>query len=163
MRRSPYTRKDTFWSKQRIEKRMTIKEIADTIGLPEKKVGGYFTGMLMPSEQTIRDLCELFDVDYHTGNLEFQHAHRNWRAEHGATLKYTSKRGRKKSISSAEDILETLYGTLSCHEFIDIYNVIRGEASAKVNPMKILYQKVDFDTYTAITDLISNTKKGETE
>ena len=159
MRKSPYARKDTFWSKQRVEKRMTIKEIAETIGLPEKQVGAYFTGMLMPKEQTIRDLCELFDVDYHTGNLEFQHAHRNWRAEHGAPLKYSAKRGRKKSITSAEDILETLYQVLSCSEFIDIYNVIRGSASANVNPMRILYNKVDYDTYTAITEILNNTRK----
>ena len=155
---SAYAKKDNFWSKQRVEKGMTLREIAELLGSDEKRVGAYFSGFIMPSKQTIKELCDLFGVDFKKGDLEFQHAHRQWKAEHGKKVSYSASPRRKKDIENAEDVLESLYGNLSCKEFLDIYNAMIGNADDTVNPLAILYHKVDdYETYRKIIKII----KGE--
>lgn len=155
MKKSAYARKDTFWNKQRVEKGLTAKDIGELTGISEKTISAYFTGFLMPDEQAIRTICDLFEVDFKTGSLEFQHAHRQYKAEHNAPLKYSAKRKRNGQIDTVEDVLERLYGTLSCSEFIAIYCVLTGTADETVNPLKILYHKIeDYETYEKITQII---------
>lgn len=150
-----YAKKDTFWNKQRVDKGLTTKEISEITGINEKNISAYFTGFLMPNEQTIRILCDLFDVDFRTGNLEFQHAHRQYKGEHNITAKYSSKKKKSGQIDTVEDVLERLYGTLSCSEFIAIYCVLTGTADETINPLKILYHKIDdYETYEKITQII---------
>lgn len=153
-----YAKKDTFWNKQRVEKGLTLKEISELVGEKEKTVSAYFTGFLMPSDSTIKTLCDLFDVDFHTGNLEFQHAHRDYVGEHDLTLKCSSKKKGKKELNSEEDVLDALYGVLSCKEFIDIYNAFDGYAGDTTDARRILYSKVDYDTYNRIIEILEESK-----
>lgn len=154
-----YAKKDTFWNKQRVDKGLTIKEISELIGEKEKTVSAYFTGFLMPSESTIRTLCDLFDVDFHTGNLEFQHAHKQYRAEHDLSLKYSSKQeSKKKDITSDEDILDALYGVLPRKEFLDIYKALYIAVDDSVDYRRILYNAVDYDTYCKINKVIEESR-----
>ena len=158
---SPYARKDTFWNKVRVEKNLTTKEIGEIIGQNDKTVSAYFTGLLMPKDYTVKALCDLFDVDYTTGHLEFQHAHQKYRAEHNPKLKYSSRDKKNtpkpKIINSAEDVLESVYGVLTCKEFLDIYSVIIGNGG-DIDAMRILYRKVDYDVYNKINKIIGGTK-----
>lgn len=141
MKHSPYTMKDNFWSKQRIERGLTVKEIAQYLGKNEKTVSAYFTGFLLPEESIIRALCDLFGIDYHTGNLEFQHAHREYRKDK-RELKYSAKKSCvnvptkdssnvdenvrcDENVKCAEDILRKVYGVLSCEDFIAVYNLLQ--------------------------------------
>ena len=154
-----YAKKDTFWNKQRVEKGLTLKEISELIGEKEKTVSAYFTGFLMPSESTIRTLCDLFDVDFHTGNLEFQHAHKQYTAEHDLSLKYSSKKkSKKKDITSDEDILDALYGVLPRKEFLDIYKALYIAVDDSVDYRRILYNTVDYDTYCTINQVIEESR-----
>ena len=152
-----HTFKDNFWSKLRVERNLTTKEIADYLGEGEKKTSAYFTGFLLPDDNTIRQLCDLFDVDFNTGNLEFQHAHRQYVAEHKRTLKSSAKTTTKqnKAINTVDDVIESLYGNLSCKEFIDIYELVKGNGSSDIDPRRIIYNKVDYDTYNRINDIMS--------
>lgn len=152
-----HTFKDNFWSKLRVERNLTTKEIADYLGEGEKKTSAYFTGFLLPDDNIIRQLCDLFDVDFNTGNLEFQHAHRQYVAEHKRTLKSSAKAmGKKnKTINTVDDVIESLYGNLSCKEFIAIYDLIKGNESSDIDPRRIIYNKVDYDTYNRINDIMS--------
>lgn len=89
----------------------------------------------MPNEQFIRDLCDLFDVDYHTGNLEFQHAHREWKAHHKATL-----------------ISAPTVETDKCETRIE-------KVKPEFNPdsvLELIYGKVDRSVYKLIEDLLNN-------
>ena len=135
MKRFPYTTKDNFWSKQRIERGLTVKEIAHYLGMNEKTVSAYFTGYLLPDEPIIRALCDLFDIDYHTGNLEFQHAHREYKKDK-REIKYSAKKSCvnvqtkdsshvDNNVRCAEDILRKVYGVLSCDDFIAVYNILQ--------------------------------------
>lgn len=154
MNKAAYARKDTFWNKQRVEKGLTAKDVGELTGISEKTISAYFTGFLMPDEQAIRTICDLFEIDFTTGSLEFQHAHRQYKAEHNAPLKYSAKRKRKGQIDTVEDVLERLYGELSCKEFVDIYKVIVDGTVSDIDPMRIIYNKVDYDTYNRINDIM---------
>lgn len=167
MGKSAFARKDTFWNKLRVEKGLTTKEIGELINEDGKKISAYFTGFLMPEENVIRELCDLFDIDYHTGNLEFQHAHRQYKAEHHCTLKYSSRpvkvhlgKKHKRQLNTIEDILESLYAVLSCSEFLSIYNALIGSSDGSIDPFAIIYNKVDYDTYKKIEEIIK-TNRGD--
>lgn len=158
-----YAKKDTFWNKQRVEKGLTLKEISELVGEKEKTVSAYFTGFLMPSDSTIKTLCDLFDVDFHTGNLEFQHAHKQYKAEHDLSLKYSSTQKSKKknitpNITSDEDILDALYGVLPRKEFLDIYKALYIAVDDSVDYRRILYNAVDYDTYCKINKVIEESR-----
>jgi len=133
-----------------------VKEVAEYLGEDPKKVSAYFTGFLLPDDNTIRQLCELFDVDFNVGSLEFQHAHRKYTAEHKRTLKGRAKSAKvnANSLNSVEDVLEVLFSRLSCDEFISIYELIRGTSALDVDPMRIIYNKVDYDTYNRINSIM---------
>lgn len=159
--RKAFTFKDNFWSKLRIEKNYSLQEIANVVGMSDASIGQYFTGASIPKEQILHDLCDLFDVDYDKGELEFQRAHAAWRAEHERAVKYSArvlyqkkeKSSENKDISTAEDVLNAIYGNVSCSDFVAIYNLIMGNAT-DVDPLEILYGKVDYDTYYKIIKII---------
>lgn len=155
--KAPYTMKDNFWSKKRVENKMTITEVAELIGESDKTVSAYFTGFLMPHDIAIKNLCELFSVDFETGKLEFQHAHKRYKAEHQRTLKYTARKKKPGEINNIEDVFLNLYGVVSCSEFIDIYNTAVGRAGEGIDLMGILYGKVDYKTFSKIIKMV----KGE--
>ena len=159
--RKAFTFKDTFWSKLRIEKDLSLQDIADIVGLSDSSIGQYFSGATVPPDRTLMDICDLFDVDYETGRLEFERANRAWRAEHDKTLKYSArvpyqKKSDKpdtKGVSNVEDVLNAIYGKISCSDFIAIYNLIMGQ-TVDIDPLEILYGKVDYDTYYKIIKII---------
>lgn len=158
-KRAAFARKGNFWSEQRVKNGLQLKDVAQAIGVGEKRAGMYFSGQTMPSEPVIRQICDLFDIEYGEGELEFQHAHKNWKAEHRAKLTYSAKKPyqkkpRKTEINSVEDVLEALYGKLSCKDFIAIYDFIKLDNLAGIDPLEVLYGKVDFETYQKIIKFI---------
>ena len=142
--KAPHTFKDNFWSKQRVEKGMTIKEIAQLLGRCETQVGMYFSGQQMPNDTVIRELCDLFDVDFNTGNLEFQHAHRNWKAEHKATLVSSAKTVTPKS-EELEPVMADERRTVQ---------TAPAPTFVKDRVLDLLYGKVDRCVYKLIEDLL---------
>lgn len=154
MAKSPYARKDNFWSKTRVENKLTIAEVATAIGESEKIVASYFSGFLMPHDITVRRICDLFDVEFSKGKLEFENAHSKYKAEHKPTLKYSARKKKPGEINNVEDIFLNLYGLVSCSEFIDIYNAATGRADEEVDLMAILYGKVDYKTFSKIISMI---------
>lgn len=162
---APYARKATFWNKQRIEKGFTLKEIGELINKHESVTGMYFSGQVLPTDATAKALCDLFDIDYNTGNLEFQHAHREWKAEHGAPVVYSSRQSKGTADTATkdtgavkefkvEDILTQLYGVLSCEDFIKVYDsFLRNESIT--NFAELIYGKFDFFTYRKILEAVS--------
>lgn len=135
-RKAAHAFKDNFWSKQRVEKGFTIKEIAELLGKHDTLVGMYFSGQQMPADNTIRELCDLFGVDFTTGQLEFQHAHRNWKAEHKVTL-VSSAKSEEPKCENIEDVCVS-----KTHTFV------------KDSVLDLLYGKVDRCVYKLIEDLL---------
>lgn len=161
-KKAPHTFKDNFWSTERVKKGLSIKEIAELIGRGESQTGMFFSGQAMPSDTVIRELCDLFSIPFNDGQIAFQHAHREWKAEHSnKTLKTSAKKRKTRTISTVEDVLESLYGVLSCSEFLTIYNAILGDSDASVDPFKIIYNRIDYTTYKKIEEIVNARKTSE--
>lgn len=165
--RIPRTYKENFWSRKRVEANCTIKEIANAIGRHEKLVGMWFTGQYMPRASAIRDICNLFDVDFNEGDLAFQKAHLEWKAEHKVETKYSGVNKGKKTekcevkegepeISNIAEVVLTLYGKISCEAFLTVYNAITSGKPSDCDIEKIIYGKVSFELYQQIIDIIKS-------
>lgn len=156
MGRNSFIRKDTFWNRVRAEKGIKIREVAELLRRSEGCVGMYFSGQNMPDENTCRALCDLFDVEFDKGVLEFQHAHRNWKAEHNAKLKYRSDTPVviPEMTTHVEEILKTLYGVLSCEDFVAIYNYLIFGSATNFDVEELIYGKFDYATYCKIRDIL---------
>lgn len=166
--RKAFTFKDTFWSKLRVEKNLSLQDVADVIGLSDASIGQYFTGATLPKDRTIRDICELFDVDYNTGAHEFYKAHKAWRAEHeNKTLKYSArekksvtKKTKSSKIENVEDVIRFFYGQLSCDDFLNLYNTLTGTGNISFEDiLASIYGTVDFETFNKINTIIQETRK----
>lgn len=158
MSKAPYARKDNFWSKKRVDNKLTVAEVASAIGENDKTVSAYFTGLLMPHDATVRRMCDLFDIEFSKGKLEFENAHSKYKAEHSPSLKFSARQKKPGEINNIEDVFLTLYGLVSCAEFIDIYNTAIGRADEGIDLMAILYGKVDYKTFSKIITMVKGGK-----
>ena len=65
------TRKATQWGQLRKIHGYKYCEIAETLGHDQALVSGWFTGRLMPNDENIKELCELFGEDFEKGKQMF--------------------------------------------------------------------------------------------
>jgi transcriptional regulator with XRE-family HTH domain len=75
------TYKDNFWSRLRVEKGISAKELAKLLGLNCKnpsELYNWCSGKHIPPDKHIRKFCEIYDVDYEKGKQEFINAHSQW-------------------------------------------------------------------------------------
>lgn len=165
--RIPRTYKENFWSRKRVEANCTLKEIATAIGRAEKLVGMWFTGQYMPRDGVVRDICNLFDVDFNEGQLAFQKAHLEWKAEHKTETKYSGVNKSKKTkkcevkegeleISNIAEVVLALYGKISCEAFLTVYNAITSGKPNDCDIEQLIYGKVDFKTYQQIITIMKS-------
>lgn len=71
MAKNVVTRKQTQWGKLREIHGYKNCEIAETLGHDQALVSGWFTGRLMPNDENIKELCELFGEDFERGKQMF--------------------------------------------------------------------------------------------
>lgn len=145
--------KDTYWNKVRVEKGFKLREVAEYLGIKLGLVGMYFSGQALPPDNTVHKLCEYFDVDYNSGQLAFQHAHRAWVAEHQRKPKVKAEKKADTSKSpqiSSESLLDLIYGKVPRKDF----QAILGDTMAVTDILEIVYGVVDRKTYTQIEKLI---------
>lgn len=128
--KAPHTSKDNFWSKLRVERDLTIAEVAEMVNIGKGRMSMIFSGQLMPPDKVIRELCSLFDVDYTQGQLEFQHAHRDWKADYSRKLVAT--------------------GTSRATEPV----VVSNDPNKTDEVLRLLYKQVDYDTFMSVFSLI---------
>ena len=153
-KKAPHTFKDNFWSKLRVERELTVKELATLCGVNEKIMSTFFTGQCMPDDIIVKDLCEYFGVDFNQGQLEFQHAHAKYRAERSRKLMYSAKKKKIKSedvCDMAEEVAEVKCADEPITMSID--EVRRMFETRWQYAQKALYGTVDVTTYEAIRAL----------
>lgn len=71
MAKNIVTRKQTQWEKLRKIHGYKNYEIAETLGHGQSLVSGWFTGRLMPNDESIKELCDLFGQDFEKGKQMF--------------------------------------------------------------------------------------------
>ena len=154
--------KENFWSKQRVEQNLTIEQVADLLGIDDARVSMWFSGQYMPQDNYVKELCNLFDVDFNEGQLAFQQAHQVWKAEHDRELKYSAKgkvkkNPRTKQISNIADVILVLYGEIPCDVFLTIYNAVTSGKPNECDIEKLLYGKIeDYDLYRKVVDIMKS-------
>lgn len=146
------TCKDNFWSKLRVERGITLDELANLLGYSDSAVGTWFTGQIIPKPKIINDLCSFFDVDINEGTREFILAHREWKAQHSrpSVAKNTTA---TKAIKSSDDLLSMLYGKIGYDAFNKIRDSISSSDSTDI--LSSIYGSVSYDEYKMITDFIN--------
>lgn len=71
--------KDTFWNRLRLQKGIPTKQLAKMLGIKSVYfIYTWFSGQHVPSDNHIRKLCEIYEVDYEKGKQEFLDAHAGW-------------------------------------------------------------------------------------
>ena len=166
------TFKDTFWSMKRVEANISIKELAEAMGLKYSTMTGYLIGVSVPKEKTIRDMCDWFNVDYIEGEREFIKAHRAYDAQgHGKEVKLSAKKKIKidepkiiiakeeaskvvkgESMSDGEkrrEINKIVYGKVSQ----EVYEAVRVVEFDKI--LQTVYDKVDYVVYETIRSILN--------
>ena len=156
--RIPKTAKDNFWSKERVKRNWTIKEVAEALG-----VGMWFTGQIMPNDVRVREICDLFGVDFNEGQLAFQKAHLEWKADHDIKYQYSGTNKHETlepvaqdKVNNIAEVILAIYGKVSCEAFLNVYNAITDGKPNNCDIERIIYSKVDFDTYQQIVAIMKS-------
>ena len=165
----PRTFKDNFWSKERVIKNLKLEEVADMLGYKRGKVSMWFSGQVMPDDEEVAEICKLFEVDFNEGQLAFQKAHLEWKAEHkNKTIKYSGKRkldtttdtvekiSSTAKVSNIAEVVLTLYGKISCEAFLTVYNAVTSGKPSDCDIEQLIYGKVDFKTYQQIITIMKS-------
>jgi hypothetical protein len=129
----------------------------------------WFTGQLMPSDRRVREVCDLFGVDFNEGQLAFQKAHLEWKADHDIKYQYSGTRKNapkkedavklaspKPNINNIAEVVLAIYGKISCEAFLNVYNAITDGKPDNCDIERIIYSKVDFDTYQQIVAIMKS-------
>ena len=172
--------KSNFWNELRVKNNYSYDDLASTLDLAPSTVAMWFCGRVMPKENHIHSLCELFGVDYPKGYEEFSNAHNSWTSSRPAD-KPTNKKAHKHKVKlipmvsadpfspetkSAEetvkdtiavatdnsDIFRKVYGKLSYDE----YESFRATVLEGKDPLAIAYNKLDFDDFMELYNLINS-------
>jgi len=159
---------NTFWSRKKIELGISYREISEAIHKPITTVSHYFTGHMVPSVDTVKAICKVFNVDYAVGAAEFvkianEYSERNNRYHYknavqqlqdvaaGATQPAVPEPVVQPIIPepvtpASVDYLELLYGKISFEDFQLIYTA----AKTKEDILPFVYGQIDYKTYCQI-------------
>lgn len=164
------TFKDTFWSKKRVEANISIRELADALGIKFSTMTGYLIGVSVPKEKTIRDICDWFNVDYVEGAREFIKAHKAYDAQrNGKEVKLSAKKKlmvtESKLIIAKEETSEVVKGMSDREKRKEINKLVYGKVSQDVYEavrivefdklLQTVYDKVDYAVYETIRSILN--------
>lgn len=160
--------KSTFWNELRVKNGYSYQDLADTLGHDMSVVGKWFTGHTVPKEKSLRELCDLFGVDYALGKEEFVKACEAKKSAKRKNSKHTSnvkksttvavvpkkdadsdagifKDGPIEAIESSilKKVLKSVYNKLD----FDDYEDLRTRMLEGGDPREILYKKISFEDY----------------
>ena len=166
------TFKDTFWSRKRVENNITVVELSKLVKCSRATTGAYFTGFLMPSDDTIKILCDFFDVDFIQGKREFINAHKKYDVDYKRVVvakahspkekkekqvktkeQVTTEPKKEKGMNNAEKVREIeklLYNSKVPYEF---FIKIKQTPFDKLE--ETLYSEVDYTVYKTAERILS--------
>ena len=175
------SRIDNFWINKRKDANLTMKDVCEILNIKKDKstVAKYFTGEILPTDDVINSLCQIFDVDFATGKHEFEKAYDVWHEKkksdnaHKANCPAAPKNETTASddmknlpdyvavspkklnaICTPNDIGKAIYDKVSYEEFCTIMTMIDTNTALDDLP-KMIYRKVDYDTFNSILEAIS--------
>ena len=163
----------TFWQQQRLNKKVTLEQVAKEMPIDYSYLSKCLSGAVLPSTPMACKICDYFGVDYIKGAEEFNKAHNEWIIANPGKTKNRDKVHTRKYVVSdppkatvvsetpqptsavatvsaynplSEIALELLYGIVSYKEY---ENIRSGNLTGK-QLLEFLYKKVDFDVFWGI-------------
>lgn len=160
--------KDNFWNRLRVERNIRYRDLADLFGGSVQKWGFYFSGKVLPDINTIKQLCDFFDVDINDGAEEFRKAHAiyevgtkkrvatNGLSEHterSASIRVAGEPTQQPEPSgiSRTDIFKAVYGKLPYDTFLVFCDMISCDEG---DPLECIYGRVSYREYTIIAEAL---------
>lgn len=140
-----------FWNEIRVEKNIRYKDLAELFPnyRSQTTVAWWFSGQLMPKDNQIKTLCDLFDVDFETGKAEFEKAHAVWESTHHCGERISTGESERTNYAPRGD------GNASMM-------VTEGASDAKMHNTDIfalIYGKVDYPLFRKFCELVGNDYK----
>lgn len=155
-------KKDTFWNQVRVKSNITQKEVAEYLGCSKSLAGFFFSGQLVPKDEHIDKLCELFGVDRILGEREFRKAHRDWDTindgkEHPTFSAEVNKEPKPKK--ETKKIVERRSVIINHEE-----ELREEKPTMDISGLhRAAYRVLDYDDFVAFTKLLGSKKHFESE
>lgn len=162
MKAKAYT--SSFWSKKRAESGVTLQELSEYLKCDYTSACHYLTGQTMPSTAVAVKICDLFDVDYKTGQNEFIKAHEAWKkaqADRKAATQPTTANAveveppveapKTVTITVDDTLMNSLYGKLP----YDAFKALLLGTADNMDILKMVYGKVDYSLYSQIAAILN--------
>ena len=151
-------KKDTFWNQVRVKSNITQKEVAQYLGCSKSLAGFFFSGQLVPKDEYMDKLCDLFNVDRIVGEREFRKANREWDTIHD---------GKEHPNFSAEVIKEPKPKTEPTKVVEKRSVIIKHEEEKSTMDIgglhRAAFDMLDYDCFAEFTKLLNSRKAFETE
>ena len=160
---------NNFWTRTVDAAKTSIKEVSIALDVDKSTVNSWFCGRYFPSDAKIKDLCDLFGVDFTAGYNAFLEIHKDWAVSLGKEPTEPHRRGRKarKKVAvvpqpvSTPNIVEVasdafagiakyIYGKVTFEE----YENLRQNISGTGDPMALLYGKIPFEEYMKLMGIV---------
>ena len=138
----------TFWSQKRHDAKLSIKDLSALTEVSYSMISKYLTGQVMPSDEKIRIMCDLFAVDFKEGKQEFRKAYIAWHKRYDED-KSEEVATNTVNYSLVEKVANIVYGKVS---FEDFKSLMTG------TPIDLshFYGKVDFETFNTILQAVKD-------
>ena len=160
MRNQARADKQTFWNSLRIQNGYMYKDIADTLGVKACNVAKWFSGANLPSDKMIKDICDLFGVDFALGKSEFINSKKNWKPRAYVRSQSPDKSKNmpaKQSTTSVQlgitEFLNSIYGVVPWQVFLTLYYAIIGKPITP-NPRSDIYGQVSYEDFNRICEFL---------
>lgn len=162
----------TWWNQKRLETQFNIKDIAQYTDRSEFYIGEAFNGYLVPTDKTIRKLCEFYDVDFEEGRAHFiednKLRHLGYigkkppeKEEKKITVKTKDKPSKKVKIKSKKEVQKPQNNVESKPETktnVKVKGTVVPKETnlSKDKILKELYKEVSFDVFMKVADAIDS-------
>ena len=147
----------TFWTKKRLENGLTLEDLSELMKIGYSTLSKELTGEKAMPPENVAKLCELFDVGLREGKRQAKIAHSAWVVSHRLTendsedeMPIVPADTVTEEVDVSDSILRKIYGNIPYDDFLTIQE--NGVKSRET--LEILYDKVDFDTFMKLLDVI---------
>ena len=170
-----------FWTEKRNSAGVTNTDIREYLKLSKDTttIAKYFTGEIMPKDDTIKAICNMFDVDFATGKAEFEKINADYHNKPQKTAEVantvvpsvtvapvvvpettTKKKSETIKPDINDDVIKCIYGEVSYDEFFTIKDLIDSNTGDE-RLLELIYGKVDCDIFNKVWDIVNHAQVKE--
>ena len=148
---------DNFWNQLKLDRKVTLNELAAELHMHPRTLGKIFSGEDMPSSHIAQLICKAFNVKFSLGWDEFKKAHKVWLDYHPDSPQHDD--------DSLGSLLPTVDKLAADEQAVEVEPIAEapkfkappGLSPAKLKVLKVLYGKISYEEYAEIhRDMVNN-------